>query len=186
MKKIKEKVTKSKRESNSSVSLKGKTKLLQRKKSDLEKEEEEEEEEDYSPDLRFTNTKKKVVFDEPLEETTGKESAQSYRNPTNMEITKDLEEELTKKAKKGAEIDPDKYLNVKPKYLHTQLPDIATGEEEENSELDEEERHKIMSEAFADDDVVEEFMKEKEEAEVCNEDQFHLHFLFTFETFFKH
>ncbi|XP_020287333.1 U3 small nucleolar RNA-associated protein 14 homolog A isoform X2 [Pseudomyrmex gracilis] len=165
VKKIKETVTKSKRESNSSV-VKNKTKKRKKPEKD------EEEEEDYFPDLEFTNTKRKVTFDEPLEETTGKDSAQNYRSRTNVKITKDLKEELTKRTKKEAEIDPNKYLNIKPKYLHTQLPDIATGEEEENSEPDDdEERRKIMSEAFADDDVIEEFRKEKEEAENKNAPQ---------------
>lgn len=175
MKKIKETVTKSKRESNSSV-VKNKTKKRKKPEKD------EEEEDDYFPDLEFANTKRKVTFDEPLEETTGKDSAQNDRYLTNVKITKNLEEEVTKKAKKKeAEIDPNKYLNIKPKYLHTQLPDIATGEEEENSEPDDdEERRKIMSEAFADDDVVEEFRKEKEEAEVCKSI---LHFvIFTLKT----
>lgn len=50
--------------------------------------------------------------------------------------------------------------------LKTQLPNVTTGGDEDSEQ--EEQTHRIMSEAFADDDVVEEFRKEKEE-EVRNQ-----------------
>ena len=62
------------------------------------------------------------------------------------------------------EIDPNKYINIKPKHLNTDLPiDITGGDDVLDDSEDEEERRNIVSEAFADDDVVEEFRKEKEE-----------------------
>ncbi|KAK1132143.1 hypothetical protein K0M31_016274 [Melipona bicolor] len=62
------------------------------------------------------------------------------------------------------EIDPNKYINIKPKHLNTNLPiDITGGDDVLDDSEDEEERRNVVSEAFADDDVVEEFRKEKEE-----------------------
>lgn len=62
------------------------------------------------------------------------------------------------------EIDPNKYINVKPKHLNTALPaDITGGDDALDDSENEDEKHNVISEAFADDDVVEEFRKEKRE-----------------------
>ncbi|OAD57563.1 U3 small nucleolar RNA-associated protein 14 like protein A, partial [Eufriesea mexicana] len=62
------------------------------------------------------------------------------------------------------EIDPNKYINVKPKHLNTYLPnDITNGDDVLDNSENEEEMCNIVSEAFADDDVIEDFKKEKEE-----------------------
>ena len=62
------------------------------------------------------------------------------------------------------EIDPNKYINVKPKHLNTALPaDITGGDDALDDSENEDEKHNVISEAFADDDVVEEFRKEKQE-----------------------
>lgn len=134
-----------------------------------EKCEEEEDEDTSELEFRARDTKRRPILDQPLEETTSKENAQENNNVTTLNTNtkqKPIEETNSQEAVK--EIDPDKYLNVKPKYIKTQLPDMVTGEDE-NSEQ-EDETHRIMSEAFADDDVVEEFRREKEE-EVCNTDE---------------
>lgn len=133
------------------------------KKPEEEKEEQKENEDDLT-NLEFPNSKQKPVSDCPLEETISRETAQAEKDLTSLRTTANTEEESTSKSRE-AEIDPQKYIHVKPKYLKTQVPDVVTGEDE-NSEQ-EENMHKIMSEAFADDDVVEEFRKEQEE-EVCN------------------
>ncbi|XP_072763673.1 U3 small nucleolar RNA-associated protein 14 homolog A [Anoplolepis gracilipes] len=124
------------------------------------KEQKKESSEDDLSNLEFPNSKQKPVLDCPLEETTSRENKQLEKDLTGLKIIANTELQPTSNNHK-LEIDPEKYLNIKPKYLKTQIPDIATGEEE-NSEQ-EEEMHKIMSEAFADDDVVEEFKKEQEE-----------------------
>lgn len=134
-----------------------------------EKCEEEEDEDTSELEFRARDTKRRPILDQPLEETTSKENAQENNNVTTLNTNtkqKPIEETNSQEAVK--EIDPDKYLNVKPKYIKTQLPDMVTGEDE-NSEQ-EDETHRIMSEAFADDDVVEEFRREKEK-EVCNTDE---------------
>lgn len=124
---------------------------------EMEEEEKKENEDDLS-NLEFEN-KQKPILDCPLEETTSRENMQADKNLMSLK-TPNIEQESTKNSHE-VEIDPKKYLNMKPRYLRTQVPDIVTGEEG-NSEQ-EEEMHKIMSEAFADDDVVEEFRKEQEE-----------------------
>lgn len=127
---------------------------------------EKEEDEDYSPDLEFKRSKRKPILDLPLEETTSKVNLQQDVSPTSLPTTASLmKESADKPIDKEAEIDPQKYLNVKPKYLRTQLPNSEAGCDEalDNSEEEDEARRRIMSEAFADDDVVEEFRKEKEE-----------------------
>lgn len=128
-------------------------------------EEKNKENEDYSPNLEFKETKQKPILDLPMEETTSNEISQQNTNLTSLEtMTNEEKEPNGKSDSREVEIDPKKYLNVKPKYLKTQMPDLETGAEEalDDSEQ-EEETYKIMSEAFADDDVVEKFKKEKEE-----------------------
>jgi U3 small nucleolar RNA-associated protein 14 len=119
-------------------------------------------------DLEFKNFNSKPILDQPLDETSMTENVQKKEDLTNFKLTADMERELINKANnRETEIDPDKYLNIKPKYLKTQLPDVTNeGEDVLDNSEQEEETHRIMSEAFADDDVVEEFRKAKEE-EVC-------------------
>lgn len=123
------------------------------------KEKKEKENEDDLSKLEFKNTKQKPILDCPLEETISRENAQTDKDLTSLK-TASAEQEPTNNSH-AVEIDPTKYLNMKPRYLRTQIPDIVTGEEENCDQ--EEEMHKIMSEAFADDNVVEEFRKEQEE-----------------------
>lgn len=133
-------------------------------KSNVKKhEEEEKEDEDDLRNLEFKDSKQKPILDCPLEETTSKENMQD-KDLTSLKTIANTEQEPTS-SNHEVEIDPKKYLTIKPKYFKTQMPDVATGEEENSDQ--EEKMHKIMSEAFADDDVVEEFRKEQEE-EVCN------------------
>lgn len=120
-----------------------------------------EENEDYSPNLEFENSKQKPILDSPLEETTSRGYAQKRSDLTNLKTIANNTIQEPASISHEAEIDPKKYVNIKPKHLKTQLPDMTTGGDEDSEQ--EEETHKIMSEAFADDDVVEEFRKEKEE-----------------------
>lgn len=127
-------------------------------------EEEEKENEDYSPSLEFENPKRKPILDSPLEETTSREHVQ--KDLTSLKTIANSVQKPSGTDSHEVEIDPKKYVNIKPKHLKTQLPDVATYGDEDSDQ--EKETHRIMSEAFADDDVVEEFRKEKEE-EVRNQ-----------------
>lgn len=122
-------------------------------------EEEQKESEDYSSSFEFEDPKRKPILDFPLEETTSRTIVQKDSNLRSLKTVNTVQKPASTSYK--VEIDPKKYINIKPKHLKTQLPDVATGGDE-NSEQ-EEETHRIMSEAFADDDVVEEFRKEKED-----------------------
>ncbi|KAL6260316.1 hypothetical protein P5V15_007847 [Pogonomyrmex californicus] len=152
---------KSKRKLNSKMQ-KVKKKLKTNKTEKCEEEKEKEKEnEDYLPNLEFKNPKQKPILDFPLEETTSRENVQKNNDLTSLRTIANTVQK-TPGINHEVEIDPKKYVNIKPKHLKTQLPDISTAGDED-SEQEEEERHKIMSEAFADDDVVEEFTKEQEE-----------------------
>lgn len=150
------------------------SKSLKRKKSKLnvqevkkkckannKMEKHDEDNEDYWTDLEFEDLKRKPILDSPLEETISRETAQKESNLTNLKTITNNATREPADISYEAEIDPKKYVNIKPKHLKTQLPDVITGGDEDSEQ--EEETHKIMSEAFADDDVVEEFRKEKEE-----------------------
>ncbi|XP_018392903.1 PREDICTED: U3 small nucleolar RNA-associated protein 14 homolog A-like [Cyphomyrmex costatus] len=123
-------------------------------------EEKEEENEDYLPSLEFEDPKRKPILDSPLEETTSRENVHENSNLTKLKTIANTMQEPAGMSNE-IEIDPKKYVNIKPKHLKTQLPDVATAGDEDSEQ--EEETHRIMSEAFADDDVIEEFRKEKEE-----------------------
>lgn len=150
----------SKRKLNPKVQ-EGKKKKLKANKMERS-EEEEKEDEDYSPSLEFEIPKRKPILDSPLEETT---SSENVHKDSDLASLKKVANTVAVQKPVGVshevEIDPKKYVNVKPKHLKTHLPDIATGGDEDSEQ--EEETHRIMSEAFADDDVVEEFRKEQEE-----------------------
>lgn len=102
------------------------------------------------------------VIDKPLEETSNSQATNEESNVGKI-IATDLKNLSTTKSK-TTEIDPNKFMNMKPKHVKTMLPDEVGGEE---GVLDDEEseakQHEMISEAFADDDVVDEFRKEKEE-----------------------
>ncbi|XP_046609106.1 U3 small nucleolar RNA-associated protein 14 homolog A [Neodiprion virginianus] len=121
---------------------------------------------EYEPDLGFKNQKQRPIIDEQMVESAGR--GDSAKNDEREELRKlAITRSTGVEAKpKEAEIDPNKFINVRPKYLKTQMPDVVTGGDEglDDSEVDEamdDERHNLISEAFADDDVVDEFRQEK-------------------------
>ncbi len=63
-----------------------------------------------------------------------------------------------------ADVNPEDFMAVGVKKLRSDLPEIVGYNEEENSEEDDdedEEQRKTIAEAFADDDVMADFRKEK-------------------------
>nr|CAD7411681.1 unnamed protein product [Timema cristinae] len=125
-----------------------------------------------APSLEMKKSLKHPVIDEELTEIAGKE------NPTNISIGTEVDEIISvwepKKLEKERSvenrnlvIDPNDYLKIKPKYLRSEHPDLSTrGDEGIDDEEDEEEMkmYNIVSEAFADDNVVADFSQEKKEA----------------------
>lgn len=123
--------------------------------------EEQKENEDYSPSLEFEDPKRKPILDSPLEETTSRENVQKDSDLTNLKTIANTVRDSAS-TNHEVELDLKKYdVNIKPKHLKTHLPNVATAGDEDSEQ--EEEMHRIMSEAFADDDADEEFRKEKEE-----------------------
>ncbi|XP_015126488.1 U3 small nucleolar RNA-associated protein 14 homolog A [Diachasma alloeum] len=119
-------------------------------------ENEEEEGEGELPDLSFKSTRLRPELDGPLDETAGGQGAQVARNATTPPG------EVGGGTKRGADIDPTKFISVKPKHLRTQIPEVM-GDEGALDDSEDEAQHNIISEAFAEDDVVEEFRREKED-----------------------
>lgn len=154
---------------NSKKSKKKKSKLkiqeVEKKCTTNSKMEKDEENEDYSASLEFENPKRKPILDSPLEETTSKENAQkdselaSLKTIANSTIQKSTNIRQEVELEVEQDVDLKKY--PKPQHLKTQLPDLTTAGDDDSEQ--EEETHKIMTEAFADDDADEEFRKEKEE-----------------------
>ncbi|XP_043493693.1 U3 small nucleolar RNA-associated protein 14 homolog A isoform X1 [Polistes fuscatus] len=123
-------------------------------------------EESNIEELEFKNKSQKPILTNPLEEVA--KSAKTSKNKDIMKL-KELAKSLDKttvdvSTNKDTNIDPNKYINVKPKHLKTDLPNVITGGDDVLDDSEgEEERNDVISEAFADDDVIDEFRKEKEE-----------------------
>lgn len=122
-------------------------------------------EKDNFDGLEMQTTNKRLIIDSSLHEDV-KEN--NLEKDINLENTKNINYNnslsVNKVNKSETEIDPSKYMNVKPKHLHTDLPtDVTGGDDVLDDSENEDERHNVISEAFADDDVVDEFRNEKEE-----------------------
>ncbi|XP_076632957.1 U3 small nucleolar RNA-associated protein 14 homolog A [Colletes latitarsis] len=102
----------------------------------------------------------KPIIDSSLHETIDKNDSMKEIN-SELNIVKDRSSLVVNKP---SEIDPTKYINVEPKRLNTGLLEIDAkgGDALDDSENDDD-NHNIISEAFADDDVIEEFRKEKQD-----------------------
>ncbi|XP_043513735.1 U3 small nucleolar RNA-associated protein 14 homolog A isoform X1 [Frieseomelitta varia] len=115
--------------------------------------------------LEIQAKKQKPILDLSLNESACKNNLEVN---TELEKIKQIKQHNTSfvdnRSNAKVEIDPNKYINIKPKHLNTDLPiDITGGDDVLDDSEDEEKRRNVVSEAFADDDVVEEFRKEKEE-----------------------
>lgn len=132
-----------------------------RKLGKYEDSEENEDSEEEMTDLSFKNRKVRTVIDEALEETDKNGVLSKSKN---LVIGETISDNSGMKLKRKADIDPSKFIAVKPKHLKTQLPDdVMVGEAMDDSDDEDEKQRNIISEAFADDDVVGEFQKDKED-----------------------
>ncbi|XP_044272701.1 U3 small nucleolar RNA-associated protein 14 homolog A [Tribolium madens] len=109
---------------------------------------------DNKIDLTLNPQKKIPIIDEELIENPNSNS----ENVQNNENLSDLRNIAFKELNQNeSNIDPDKYLKIKPTNLSTAIPDILTEDNEEPTQRE------IISEAFEDDDIVQEFAKEKQD-----------------------
>ncbi|XP_033340966.2 U3 small nucleolar RNA-associated protein 14 homolog A [Megalopta genalis] len=128
-----------------------------------------EQKEDDFDGLQIQNGNKRLVIDSSLQEdidTIDLESNAVLENAKNIAYSNNLfvnKPNIDTVNKSEKEIDPNKYINVKSKHLYTDLPADITGGDNALDDSENEEKQNVISEAFADDDVVEEFRKEKQE-----------------------
>ncbi|XP_041982166.1 U3 small nucleolar RNA-associated protein 14 homolog A [Aricia agestis] len=108
------------------------------------------------------NQKAKAIIDESLIETNTKEIDDTVENTSTSKLSRILEETEPAAEKAKVDIDPTKFIEVKPKYLNTSIP----SGENELDDLDDDEQvvPKVdIEEVFEEDDVVASFRQEKEE-----------------------
>lgn len=109
---------------------------------------------------RMDEEEKEDEEDEEKEET-GLEHAESLNYPQKSSNGK-LRPDKTAKVHKKDDVDPDDFLTVKTKNLKSGLPEIYGYNEEDEQDSDDEQR-RMIAEAFAEDDVLADFQKEKAE-----------------------
>ncbi|XP_023335201.1 U3 small nucleolar RNA-associated protein 14 homolog A [Eurytemora carolleeae] len=109
---------------------------------------------------RMDEEEKEDEEDEEKEET-GLEHAESLNYPQKSSNGK-LRPDKTVKVHKKDDVDPDDFLTVKTKNLKSGLPEIYGYNEEDEQDSDDEQR-RMIAEAFAEDDVLADFQKEKAE-----------------------
>lgn len=111
--------------------------------------------------FKMKNQKVKAIIDEELIETTSKNMEDfKYSNKPLSEIVDSTQ--VTSQENTNTNIDPNRFIEVKPKYLNTALP----GGENNYDQLDDEEQvvPKVnIEEVFEEDDVVDSFRQEKDD-----------------------
>lgn len=118
--------------------------------------------------------------DEPIiYETSGANSEdidliqnESNKIINNNELKPNLENPLFPNLpQSGVHIDPNDFMTIKSHKIKSSFPDVITElDSEDDSMVSDDEQRKLVSEAFADDDVINDFKKEK--LEKCeNEDE---------------
>jgi len=132
---------------------KQKKREMKKEKEKLLQEKKEQEEEESEEDMEENN-----------EEETGIEHAESINiDPLKKAVTSISGGNKTKStADATKDIDPDNFVAVKAKNIKSSVPaEIVGFNDEEDSSEDEMEQRKLIAEAFAEDDVLEDFKKEK-------------------------
>ncbi|KAF6208541.1 hypothetical protein GE061_016999, partial [Apolygus lucorum] len=116
----------------------------------------------HHTDLSFKNAKTPQV-DESLIEAGDAHGLSSGLNDIHKLLDR-LNSSASSKEAKLPDIDPQKFIPVKRQKLDTSIPDFEEGGDSESDE-EAEEQHLNLMEAFADDDIADEFRKEKEKEE---------------------
>lgn len=115
--------------------------------------------------LEMQAKSQKPIIDTSLHESIDESNLElntELENSKNIECNNTLF--INKRNRSEIEIDPNKYINVKHKQLNTNFPTVITrGDDVLDDSDNEDEKQNVISEAFADDDVVEQFQKEKQE-----------------------
>lgn len=112
--------------------------------------------EDELAKLGLKPNRLRAELNEPLLETVNGRSVVSNDETIETELRPELE-----KKKKDEEISADSFVQVEPQFIESELPTSNLNEALDDSD-DEEDQNQIISEAFQDDDAVQDFKKEKE------------------------
>ncbi|XP_068617616.1 U3 small nucleolar RNA-associated protein 14 homolog A [Battus philenor] len=111
---------------------------------------------------KFKNQNQKPIIDEPLIETNNETNITESVNKRNLDhkllVTNETKDDV------NTNIDPSKFIAVKPKYLNTSTPKDSNEYDELDDDDDEQVVPKIdIEEVFEEDDVVASFRQEKED-----------------------
>ncbi|XP_055612305.1 U3 small nucleolar RNA-associated protein 14 homolog C-like isoform X2 [Uranotaenia lowii] len=109
--------------------------------------------------LDFKKKASMADADVELDEGDGDQNANKLNIPS---VPKDVQLEKGQQPKETA-IDPNHFVQMKPKHLLNALPDMTTGGDLSDDEDPEHSRRLTIAEAFADEDIVADFEKEKED-----------------------
>jgi len=122
----------------------------------------------------------KGLNDEPIifETTSGaiSENDQLIDNNDNQMENNDTEQDSGKpssmiESQNGVQIDPNDFMTIKSNKIKSSFPDLITElDSDDESVASDDEQRKLVSEAFADDDVINDFKKEKKD-KIENEEE---------------
>lgn len=116
-------------------------------------------ESDYSDHEDIPNLEiKKRITPADIDEQLIQESGDNSERRTENNLSKTLKT-VAGEIKQTENIDPNKFLKVTPRHLLSQIPDIMTEGEDalDDEENEADNRHLTIAEAFAEDDVVDQF-----------------------------
>jgi U3 small nucleolar RNA-associated protein 14 len=118
------------------------------------------EEHDNFEYLKMKNKKTKAIIDEELLESNDYTSNNSLDEVKSLTKILEMAPKIIQESK-NSDIDPNRFIEVKPKYLNTAIPSI----DNDNDELDDEQvvPRVNIEEVFEEDDVVASFRQEKED-----------------------
>lgn len=119
---------------------------------------------EYVPDLSFKVNKKRPVIDMELDETTGTNHSAGTIDFNHLKKQSDSVNTNKVSTIDAESIDPNKFINLKPKRLLNQAPDMEISDEMLDDDQEKENRQAIVAEAFEEDDIVSDFQKEKQDA----------------------
>ncbi|XP_046674064.1 LOW QUALITY PROTEIN: U3 small nucleolar RNA-associated protein 14 homolog A-like [Homalodisca vitripennis] len=117
---------------------------------------------DEIPSLKMNRQNITADVDEELAEET---RVNNKRNRVERDVVAKAIATASAKVTSGEDIDPNKFQEVTPRLLASELPEMVTEGEEAMDQEDQaaKDRHLVITEAFAESDVVEQFQKEKED-----------------------
>lgn len=152
-------------EDNLALKLKNKLHKIQNQESDdeFEPKSKKNRKSDKKSDLAFKNKSNRPEIDESLDESGDKNKTQSEQ----IDLIKKISLADVAVTKEVSTIDPNEFVAMKPKYLQTAIPDMNNYDEniddDENESRAVAEKTMTIAEAFAEDDIVADFVQEKDD-----------------------